>query len=67
MLKFSKSGNHRPQVKKLTVLGNERLTAGGERQARQARADQRQEAAQRTESGRRRVSAPGQRQHQQAP
>jgi RNA-binding protein len=29
ILKFSKSGNHRPQVKKLTVRGNERLTAGG--------------------------------------
>ena len=29
VLKFSKSGNHRAQVKKLTVLGNERLTAAG--------------------------------------
>ena len=29
ILKFSKSGNHRPQVKKLTVHGNERVTAGG--------------------------------------
>jgi RNA-binding protein len=29
VLKFSKSGNHRPQVKRLTVRGNERLTAGG--------------------------------------
>jgi RNA-binding protein len=29
VLKFSKSGNHRAQVKKLTVLGNQRLTAGG--------------------------------------
>ncbi len=29
VLKFSKSGNHRPQIKKLTVRGNERLTAGG--------------------------------------
>jgi len=29
VLKFSKSGNHRPQVKKLTVRGNERLTTGG--------------------------------------
>jgi len=29
IVKFSKSGNHRPQVKKLTVLGNERVTAGG--------------------------------------
>jgi putative YhbY family RNA-binding protein len=30
VLKFSKSGNHRPQVKKLKVLGNERVTVGGE-------------------------------------
>ena len=29
ILKFSKSGNHRPQVKKITVRGNERITAGG--------------------------------------
>ena len=29
ILKFSKSGNHRPQVKKVRVLGNQRLTAGG--------------------------------------
>lgn len=29
VLKFSKTGSHRPQVKKLTVLGNQRLTAGG--------------------------------------
>lgn len=30
VLKFSKSGNHRPQVKRVKVLGNQRLTAGGE-------------------------------------
>lgn len=29
LVKFSKSGNHRPQVKKVRVLGNERVTAGG--------------------------------------
>jgi putative YhbY family RNA-binding protein len=29
VLKFSKSGNHRPQVKKVKVLGNMRLAAGG--------------------------------------
>ena len=29
VLKFSKSGNHRAQVKKVTVLGNMRLSAGG--------------------------------------
>ncbi len=30
VLKFSKSGNHRPQVKKVKVLGNMRLASGGE-------------------------------------
>ena len=30
ILKFSKSGNHRPQIKKIKVLGNERIAAGGE-------------------------------------
>ena len=30
ILKFSKSGNHRAQVKKITVLGNMRLAAGGQ-------------------------------------
>ena len=30
ILKFSKSGNHRPQIKKVKVMGNERVTAGGE-------------------------------------
>jgi RNA-binding protein len=30
ILKFSKSGNHRPQVKKVKVLGNQRIAAGGE-------------------------------------
>lgn len=30
ILKFAKSGNHRPQVKKVKVMGNQRLTAGGE-------------------------------------
>ncbi|MDP4300186.1 YhbY family RNA-binding protein [Leptothrix discophora] len=29
ILKFSKSGTQRAQVKKLTVLGNERISAGG--------------------------------------
>lgn len=29
LVKFSKSGNHRPQVKKVKVLGNQRVTAGG--------------------------------------
>ena len=30
ILKFSKRGSHRPQIKKATVLGNERVTAGGQ-------------------------------------
>ncbi|MCU7376448.1 YhbY family RNA-binding protein [Paucibacter sp. O1-1] len=30
IVKFSKSGNHRPQVKKLQVLGNQRVAQGGE-------------------------------------
>jgi RNA-binding protein len=30
ILKFSKSGNHRPQVKKIKLLGNQRIAAGGE-------------------------------------
>jgi putative YhbY family RNA-binding protein len=29
ILKFSKTGTHRPQIKRVTVLGNERVTAGG--------------------------------------
>lgn len=29
IVKFSKSGNHRPQVRKVQVLGNERVTPGG--------------------------------------
>ena len=29
ILKFSKSGTHRPQIKKVTVFGNQRVTAGG--------------------------------------
>ncbi|MET0334960.1 MAG: YhbY family RNA-binding protein [Rhizobacter sp.] len=30
IIKFSKSGNNRPQIKKVKVLGNERLAAGGQ-------------------------------------
>lgn len=29
LVKFSKSGNHRPQVKRVTVFGNQRITSGG--------------------------------------
>jgi RNA-binding protein len=38
IVKFSKSGNHRPQVKKVTLLGNQRVTPGGNiRRAKKAR------------------------------
>jgi putative YhbY family RNA-binding protein len=30
IIKFSKSGNHRPQIKKVKVLGNQRVAAGGQ-------------------------------------
>lgn len=30
IVKFSKSGNNRPQIKKVQVLGNQRVTQGGE-------------------------------------
>jgi RNA-binding protein len=30
IVKFSKSGNHRPVVRKVKVLGNQRVTVGGE-------------------------------------
>jgi RNA-binding protein len=30
IVKFSKSGNHRPMIKKVKVLGNQRVTVGGE-------------------------------------
>jgi RNA-binding protein len=29
VVKFSKSGNHRPQVKRIRLLGNQRIAAGG--------------------------------------
>lgn len=30
IVRFSKSGNHRPQIKTVTLLGNQRVAAGGE-------------------------------------
>jgi len=30
IVKFSKSGNHRPQMKKINLLGNQRIAQGGE-------------------------------------
>src|SRR5258706_10515485 len=38
VLKFSKSGNHRAQVKKIKVLGNQRIAAGGALQRAEKRA-----------------------------
>ena len=43
VLKFSKSGNHRPQVKKVTVVGNMRLAAGGTLKRARRKRDQPQE------------------------
>ena len=37
ILKFSKSGNHRPQIKKVKLFGNQRVTAGGEIKRAKAR------------------------------
>jgi putative YhbY family RNA-binding protein len=37
ILKFSKSGNHRPQIKKVKVFGNQRVTAGGSIKRAEAR------------------------------
>jgi len=46
VLKFSRSGNHRPQVKKLKVLGNQRLTPGGTvKRAKKRRASIKKSAA----------------------
>ncbi|MBW8829499.1 MAG: YhbY family RNA-binding protein [Burkholderiales bacterium] len=46
VLKFSKSGNHRPQVKKIKVLGNQRIAAGGElKRARKRQTSMKKSAA----------------------
>ncbi len=47
ILKFSKSGNHRAQVKKVTVLGNMRIAAGGQLKRARKRAGSVKKAAQR--------------------
>jgi len=46
LIKFSKSGNHRPQVKKITVMGNQRVTAGGSIKRAKKRAASVKKAAQ---------------------
>ena len=48
VLKFSKSGNHRPQVKKIKVLGNQRVAAGGEVKRARKRLTSPKKAAQAT-------------------
>ena len=46
ILKFSKSGNHRAQVKKIKVLGNMRIAAGGELKRARKRATSVKKASQ---------------------
>ncbi len=46
ILKFSKSGNHRAQVKKIRVVGNMRIAAGGELKRARKRATSVKKAAQ---------------------
>ena len=46
ILKFSKSGNHRAQVKKVTVVGNMRIAAGGELKRARKRATSVKKSAQ---------------------
>ncbi len=46
ILKFSKSGNHRAQVKKIRVVGNMRIAAGGELKRARKRATSVKKSAQ---------------------
>jgi putative YhbY family RNA-binding protein len=46
ILKFSKSGNHRPQIKKIKVFGNQRVTAGGSIKRAKARVNSAKKKAQ---------------------
>jgi putative YhbY family RNA-binding protein len=48
ILKFSKSGNHRAQVKKIRVVGNMRIAAGGELKRARKRATSVKKASQQT-------------------
>lgn len=48
ILKFSKSGNHRAQVKKIRVVGNMRIAAGGELKRARKRATSIKKASQQT-------------------
>ena len=48
ILKFSKSGNHRAQVKKIRVVGNMRIAAGGELKRARKRTTSIKKASQQT-------------------
>jgi RNA-binding protein len=48
IVRFSKSGNHRPQIKRVTLLGNQRVAAGGEIKRAKRRATSVKKAAQNT-------------------
>ena len=65
VLKFSKSGNHRPQVKKITVLGNQRLAAGGSSSARASAPAASRSSKADVAAALRPAEAPRQRDHQQ--
>ena len=47
IVRFSKSGNHRPQIKRVTLLGNQRVAAGGEIKRAKRRATSVKKSAQR--------------------
>ena len=59
ILKFSKSGNHRPQVKKVTVVGNMRLAAGGQVKRAQERPSIKKSGQQPSVGSARRAGRPG--------
>jgi len=46
IVRFSKSGNHRPQIKTVKLLGNQRIAAGGEIKRARARATRIKKASQ---------------------
>jgi RNA-binding protein len=48
IVRFSKSGNHRPQIKRVTLLGNQRVAAGGEIKRAKRRTTSVKKAAQNT-------------------
>jgi len=58
VVKFSKSGNHRPQVKRVKLLGNERIAAGGELKRARKRATSPKKSAAAVSSRRAATRAP---------